>query len=195
MPPRVLFVVIAATAVLYGIIGAWALRRYRTEPSNRLRTMALVLFLCAAAFVVSALQRLGLQAIRSGWLSVNLTDDLLGWWQLVQSIVLLGVGFAAILATRRAWSGISHSEQVVTALGAHAQVDIGDLTPRERDVLRAIGVGTLSDKDIASQLGISRHTVKTHVSRILSKTGLHRREELLVVAALLRSEDPEVDGG
>lgn len=186
MPAPVLFVAVAVTAVLYGIIGVWAMRRSRTDPSPRLRGIAFVLFLSSTAFVVSSLQRLGLQAIRSGWLAVHLTDDLLGWWQLVQSLFLIAVAVLAIRVMRGAWRGISHAEQVVSALGGGHPIDTTALTPRERQVLEAISVGTLSDKALAAELGMSRHTAKTHVARILSKTGLHRREELLAAAAVYR---------
>ncbi len=45
---------------------------------------------------------------------------------------------------------------------------ISDLTPREYDVLKLIAVGA-TDKEIAANLSISLHTVKTHVRNILSK--------------------------
>lgn len=42
------------------------------------------------------------------------------------------------------------------------------LTARERDVLRLIAQG-MSDKEMASALGLSRHTIHRHVSNILTK--------------------------
>src|SRR5205823_2540406 len=42
------------------------------------------------------------------------------------------------------------------------------LTPRQREILRLIAAG-LENKQIARRLGIGVHTVKTHVSRVLSK--------------------------
>lgn len=186
MPAPVIFAAVAATALLYSVVCVWAYRRSRREGSPRLRRVALVLFLSSFAFVVSALQRLGLQAIRAGWLSVDVTEHLLGWWQFVQSVVLLALGVVAMVAMRPVWSGISHSERVTAALGNIEPVDVSRLTPRELEVLRAISVGMLSDKELAAHLGVSRHTAKTHVARILAKTGLHRRTELLAASAALR---------
>jgi DNA-binding NarL/FixJ family response regulator len=51
-----------------------------------------------------------------------------------------------------------------------------DLTPREQEVLELIAFGK-SDKEIAVQLSLSLHTVKTHVRSILSKLqAVNRRE-------------------
>jgi NarL family two-component system response regulator LiaR len=56
-----------------------------------------------------------------------------------------------------------------------------DLTPRERDVL-ALLVEGLTNAEIAIRLGISRATVKVHVSSILSKLGVSSRGEAIGVA-------------
>ena len=46
--------------------------------------------------------------------------------------------------------------------------DVGELSPRERDVLRLVADG-LSDADIANRLVLSPHTVHRHVANILRK--------------------------
>lgn len=188
MPAGVLFGTFAATAALYAVVSVWAFQRSRLDPSPRLRTVALILVLSSSAIAVSSLLRLGTLAARSGWLSITLTDDLLAWWQLTQSLVLLGMGALAIRIIRPIWSGISHSERVTAALGSTEPIDVSGLTPRELEVLEAISVGRLSDKELAAELGVSRYTAKTHVARILSKTGLHSRAELLAAAAALHGE-------
>ena len=50
-------------------------------------------------------------------------------------------------------------------------VDLPDgLTPREAEILTLIGTGA-TNPEIAEQLCLSRHTVKSHVNRIFAKTG------------------------
>ncbi|MGC9349617.1 MAG: response regulator [Anaerolineae bacterium] len=50
------------------------------------------------------------------------------------------------------------------------------LTPREQDVL-ALVAQDLTDQEIADELSISIHTVKTHMRNILTKLQLDRRHE------------------
>jgi DNA-binding NarL/FixJ family response regulator len=52
----------------------------------------------------------------------------------------------------------------------------GQLTSRELDVLRLVGAGK-ANKEIAGELSISERTVRTHVSNILGKLGLHSRTQ------------------
>lgn len=55
------------------------------------------------------------------------------------------------------------------------------LTEREIEVLTLVGTG-LSNQDIATELVISPHTAKTHVSRVMTKLHAHDRAQLVIAA-------------
>jgi len=58
---------------------------------------------------------------------------------------------------------------------------VGTLTPREGEVLMAVGRG-LSNAEIGAELYISAATAKTHVSRLLAKLELRDRTQLAIAA-------------
>ncbi|HEX3301872.1 MAG TPA: response regulator transcription factor [Thermomicrobiales bacterium] len=60
-------------------------------------------------------------------------------------------------------------------------VGVAELTPREREILRALADG-LSDKEIAERLYIGDKTVRNHVTSMLSKLGAESRLQALVIA-------------
>lgn len=55
------------------------------------------------------------------------------------------------------------------------------LTPREREVLQHMAYG-LGNGEIAVRLFLSEATVRTHVSRIIMKLGVHDRAQAIVIA-------------
>ncbi|MFD3745245.1 response regulator [Nocardia sp. NPDC058633] len=60
--------------------------------------------------------------------------------------------------------------------------DLSALTDRERQVLAGLGAG-LSNGQIGTRLRIGEATVKTHVSRVLSKLGVQSRVQAAVIAS------------
>lgn len=66
--------------------------------------------------------------------------------------------------------------------GQQPELDSSDqiLTPREIEVLRMIAEG-LGNKEIASKLGISDHTVKFHISSTFAKLGASNRAEAVAL--------------
>jgi len=58
---------------------------------------------------------------------------------------------------------------------------LADLTPREIEVLRLVAGGK-TNGEIAGELVVSEHTVKTHVAHLLQKLALRDRTQLVVTA-------------
>ena len=61
------------------------------------------------------------------------------------------------------------------------KLEAGPLSPREQEVLQLVAAG-LPNKAIARELGISDHTVKFHVSSLLSKLDAGSRTEAVTIA-------------
>jgi DNA-binding NarL/FixJ family response regulator len=84
---------------------------------------------------------------------------------------------------------ISHGDETDDANGADAgrarRLDVRYIrvTQREREVIALIGDG-MSNNEIARELNVATHTVKTHVRNIMAKLGL--RSPLQIAARIHR---------
>jgi DNA-binding NarL/FixJ family response regulator len=97
-------------------------------------------------------------------------------------------------AIRSAAAGEVHLDPAVASIVARRMRDggrgsaldqadgIGTLTARERDVLARVARG-YPNRQIASDLGITERTARTHVSNILAKLGLRSRTQAALLAA------------
>lgn len=83
---------------------------------------------------------------------------------------------------------IVHAPEAEAGFAAMAESRLETLlTPRELDVLNAIGAG-LTNKHIARRLNISLHTVKFHIESLFRKLRVRTRTEAVAKAAEHRRE-------
>jgi DNA-binding NarL/FixJ family response regulator len=92
-------------------------------------------------------------------------------------IVAAGDALLAPAVTRRL---VSEFARLRPSLPSRPEA-LAELTPRETQVLRLVAEG-LSNAEIAQRLVVSDETVKTHVSRILTKLHLRDRTQAVVAA-------------
>ncbi|MEU4470543.1 response regulator transcription factor [Micromonospora sp. NPDC023888] len=97
-------------------------------------------------------------------------------------VVASGDSLLAPSVTRQIIADITgrHRSGVTRSVGgSDARLDV--LTAREREALHLLGRG-LSNAEIAETLVVSEHTVKTHVSNVLTKLGLRDRAQAVICA-------------
>jgi DNA-binding NarL/FixJ family response regulator len=73
-------------------------------------------------------------------------------------------------------------QQLATTVSGAANPGVlADLTEREREILRHIGLGESND-ELAQNLTISPATARTYVSRLLAKLDARDRSQLVIIA-------------
>jgi DNA-binding NarL/FixJ family response regulator len=99
--------------------------------------------------------------------------------ELVHAVRVVAAGDALLApsVTRRVIADLAIRGTPAPALAAK----LADLTARERETLRLVAAG-LSNAEIAASLVVSEHTVKTHVSNVLTKLELRDRAQAVMFA-------------
>jgi len=72
----------------------------------------------------------------------------------------------------------------------HEHSPLGQLTPRQHEVLRLLGEG-LETPEIATRLGIAEETARNHIRALLRTLGAHSRLEAVLMglrAGVIRAE-------
>ncbi|MFJ9592896.1 response regulator [Streptomyces virginiae] len=95
--------------------------------------------------------------------------------------VARGEGLIAPAVTRRLIAEFAAPRPARGAPEPGRAAAVSSLTPREREVLSALGEG-LSNAEIAERLEMAEATAKTHVSRLLGKLELRSRLQAAVLA-------------
>jgi DNA-binding NarL/FixJ family response regulator len=89
-----------------------------------------------------------------------------------------GEAVIAASSTRRLLQHVAPMLRGSAPAGARS---LAELTPREREVLELMAYGA-TNTEIAGRLFVSEATVKTHVGRVLAKTGSRDRVQAVVLA-------------
>jgi len=116
-----------------------------------------------------------LRAGASGFLLKDVTAE-----RLFDAVRVIAAGDALLgpTVTRRLIAEFATLHRQPDAL---PKATLASLTPREIQVLQVVAEG-LSNPEIANRLNVTEETVKTHVSRILTKLGLRDRTQAVVTA-------------
>ncbi|MEU3745440.1 MULTISPECIES: response regulator [Streptomyces] len=103
--------------------------------------------------------------------------------ELIEAVrtVARGEGLIAPAVTRRLIAEFATTGRPARPSAKADPAVLDALTPREREVLSALG-GGLSNAEIAVRLDMAEATVKTHVSKVLSKLALRSRVQAAVLA-------------
>jgi len=127
------------------------------------------------------------QLIRDGELAAI---HLLGTWR-VERVVLeqfISYLYACNTLTSKYGVDIEQKHEIPQTNSADKSHELGNensivpsLTPQMRRVLELVGRG-LSNAEIATELTLEVSTVKSHVSRLLSRLGVRNREGLVAFA-------------
>jgi DNA-binding CsgD family transcriptional regulator len=90
--------------------------------------------------------------------------------------LFLGFGFVAVQHLLRANLQLHEARVRSEHKAAVSVVEAMAVSPRQREIMLLLATG-LSDKEIATRLQVSPHTVRTHLQRLYAQHGLRNRAE------------------
>ena len=117
------------------------------------------------------------EALRAGASGFLLKDASAGELAEAVRVVAAGDGLLAPTVTRRLIAEFAR----MGGPRLPARKNLKELTERETEVLALVARG-MANAEIARYLVVAEQTVKTHVSRVLMKLGLHDRAQAVVFA-------------
>ena len=117
------------------------------------------------------------EALRAGASGFLLKDASAGELAEAVRVVAAGDGLLAPAVTRRLIAEFAR----MGGPRLPARKNLKELTERETEVLALVARG-MTNAEIARYLVVAEQTVKTHVSRVLMKLGLHDRAQAVVFA-------------
>ncbi|GHH90966.1 response regulator [Streptomyces capillispiralis] len=161
-----------------GLDGIEATRRIVTAGG---RTRVLIL----TTFDLDEYAHAGLRAGASGFLIKDAQPE-----ELLSGIRSVATGDAVVAPslTRRLLDAYAHHLPTAAAPDT-PDPRLATLTEREREILTVIGKGW-TNTEIATRLHLAESTVKTHVGRILAKTGSRDRIQAVILAYDTRLVEP-----
>ncbi|MEU9355962.1 response regulator transcription factor [Streptomyces griseoloalbus] len=145
------------------------------------RTRVLIL----TTFDLDEYAHAGLRAGASGFLIKDAQPE-----ELLSGVRSVATGDAVVAPslTRRLLDAYAHHLPAATVTDL-PDPRLATLTEREREILTVIGKGW-TNTEIATRLHLAESTVKTHVGRILAKTGSRDRIQAVILAYDTRLVEP-----
>jgi DNA-binding CsgD family transcriptional regulator len=180
-----IIVMYGAAALLLAVLAATLGKAAWCAPRGPFRPVSAGGAALCLLLALSSLQHLLVVAAYQKLIASLSLGLLLGPIAMMQGTLAVLAGTWALVLILRHWNHLGRAQSMVHVLidrvpsTAHARQ--ARLSTREHEVLDLIRSGILSDNEIARALHISPATAATHVQRILRKTGLHNRRDLMLL--------------
>jgi PAS domain S-box-containing protein len=101
--------------------------------------------------------------------------------QFAGHVTRIGGHWVTLFVTLSAYAEPDGPELIGAEAPASSNGDRSRLTAREREIVRLVALGS-GTRQIATELGLSPETVRSHVRNAMSKTDSHTRARLVAIA-------------